>query len=1513
MNDLQQAEPTPESGSSLYGPEYYASHCGPITYDRSQPHWLEFFGVIADELIRAFRPRTVFDAGCAHGFLVESFWDRGVKASGRDISEFAVSQVRPDVRSYCTAGDLTEPIEGWYDLVTSIEVLEHMSEADGAHAIANMVAVTDRIVFSSSPDDFTESTHVNVRPPLYWLQAFAAHNFAPVIDVALPSITPYALAFERRDAEPSAEYLIACANLVRARIKLNRNFHDMGALRAKVAAAEAAQVQRQTEHDEQLAAVQRRYDNAVLERSTLLAEYDALSATHQALAGAHEQLTIEHSLLRTGQTQLLTQYDALLATSKADRDQLNDRDHSIATMQAALSDARIEQQRLRDAHDAIANSTIWSATRGVRRMASGASGTTQFIRRAVRVTYWTVSGQLPARLAARRSRGVPALPALRSEPEEFVDSAYYLSTHADVAAAGLDPERHYREYGRAEGRFPSAAAESRAASFVLADLCEPQRDEDGPKTHDADFLVSVLTPTYNTEPRYLQELLQTLRNQTYSNWEWVVVDDGSTKPETVAVLRKLAAIEPRMRLTVNATNQNISAASNAALSAVRGTHVALVDHDDLVSRGAFQAIYDAWQTAPGTHLFFTDECKLRPNGSLAEFWAKPDWSPAYLENTMCLGHLSVYEVRFLRALGGFRSKYDGTQDFDLALRASLTRPHVVHVPVFAYLWRIIPGSAATDLSEKHYAIERQRDAVMDYARQRNPAATVIPGWGAGYWRIVYPLPSPAPLLSYVIPTGGGSRVVRGARVDLVLNCIRSFETAAFYPNREYVVVHNGNLSAQQVSALEAVEGVRLVHYAQPTFNFSEKLNLGVASAKGSILCLLNDDVQAITRQGGEQLVSYLLASPEVGAIGPMCLHEDGTIQQNGVVLLGQVGPAHAGDRRPRDFGGHQVMMRCRREAFCIGGAILFVDAALYRQVGGFSEDLPLNYNDVDFGLKLRELGRTCVVDPGIEVFHFEGATKVGTSTVEQERFFLRHPGITDPYFSPWFDQSDPNYRLQLKKPSPGLSFGPWLDRHIASRAALLVPEGRFKLSVCVSVYNQPKRLLEEMFSSVVMQTYANKELVILDNGSSNAETMAWLTGVWNGGLATFVRVDENLGISGGNLKLLEAMTGDFFVAMDADDFLSVDALQMLAYAIEANPGKPIFYSDEYKSDMNSARFSPFFKPDFDPILLMNCCYPAHLMAMDAAYLRRIGAYTDARATWCHDYDTLTRSMAIGVEPIHVREAIYAWRINPGSTASVETFGKPETTDSQRFVLQRLLEAKQLADTLTIEPNRIESSRGMWRLSARASVSGITVIDSRDVWGVDGMGVAGLAIVAAKPGTEWVAILGSPKDHRVLVELSSIALFDSRVNVVSGVLLTPDRTVLWSGGLFHPESGVFDPYRGQAFNLGGYHGQLWCQRCIDVAAPIDILVKASALTRVAQHPGMASSADLVVMLGLDALQRDEFVTVTPHVQTPMPALDRLVLPTGASSLLDDVPALSRKSRWYDPLMEAKRPYKMANLQ
>jgi SAM-dependent methyltransferase len=219
---------------SLYDAEYYRHGCGPFPYDRSEPHWGRFFGEIAAHLIESLKPRRVLDAGCAMGFLVEAFWDRGVEAWGIDVSPFAIENVRRDMREYCRVGSISTDIEGTYDLITCIEVVEHMRESDAQDAIRRMCAATDTVLFSSTPSDLTEPTHFTVRPLLYWMRSFEENGFAPDLCFDASFATPHAMLMRR--SEPwHPDVLQAMVALLHARMSLVQSRAEVSSLQRTVA------------------------------------------------------------------------------------------------------------------------------------------------------------------------------------------------------------------------------------------------------------------------------------------------------------------------------------------------------------------------------------------------------------------------------------------------------------------------------------------------------------------------------------------------------------------------------------------------------------------------------------------------------------------------------------------------------------------------------------------------------------------------------------------------------------------------------------------------------------------------------------------------------------------------------------------------------------------------------------------------------------------------------------------------------------------------------------------------------------------------------------------------------------------------------------------------------------------------------------------------------------------------------------------------------------------------------
>lgn len=1103
------------------------------------------------------------------------------------------------------------------------------------------------------------------------------------------------------------------------------------------------------------------------------------------------------------------------------------------------------------------------------------------------------------------------------QPSPIFNATAYLDQNPDVRHVGANPIFHWLDFGRREGRSsPFLDIHATELGLTLQDLCDPARDERPRIESDPDFMVSVLTPTFNTRPVWLRELYRTLANQIYGNWEWVVCDDASTDATTLATLHEIAAADPRVTVVALDRPGGIATATNAALALAGGTHVALVDHDDLLARDAFLEVWRSWRAAPGMRMFYTDECKLAADGTIYDVSLKPAWSPVLLESTMYVGHLTVYDRTVLDEVGldgtgAFRSAFDGTQDFDLALRVSRLVDTACHVEVIGYLWRAVPGSTAYALDEKVWGVKRQVAAVRDHVRHLAPGAEVTAGFSPGFWQTTYALDRDPPRLSLVIPTGAGSRMVRGEQTDLLVNCISSMIEHDFYPNLEIVVVHNGDLSTRQQRYLDTIPGIRLIAYDEPTLNLARKINIGVEAASGDYVCLLNDDVEAVTPRGGEALVAFLQAHSRVAAIGPMCLYEDGRVQHNGVMLLEQ-GPAHSGIFQHPDFAGPFGYLRLRREAFGVTGAILIVARDRYREVGGFDERLPLNYNDVHFCQKLRARGWSCVVDPSVRVFHFESATKVGTFQCEKELFYRLSPAVTDPYFNAGYNQRNPYYHVPLlTRAGDGTpsSFESWLDRRIGDGRydADAETDPEISFTVGVAVFNQPAALLREMLVSLEMQTYPHKEIVILDDGCTAPGTRAWLNTLSSHPSVTLLRHKTNRGIAGGMQTMLDATRNRYFLPVDCDDFLTADALSCMARAIAANPGGALFYSDEFKSDMSSQKFSPFFKPDFDPLMITNNCFVGHLMAFSVDVHRSVCAYDDDRATWCHDWDSTLRHLAAGHEPIHVPELLYAWRINPGSTASAESDEKPQAVGSQRFVLERYLARRGLGGRLSVKRNTLGSRTGMWALEAKAPLPHVRSLDARALWRADDVRQRLLAAADAK-GTEWVALLAPDQDGRdVLRALGAPAILDPRIKVVGSNITAGGGTLLWSGGFF--ENGqVVDPTVGQVRSGGGYHGQLYCQRCVDVVAPVNVLIAADVLAQAIEaSPENMTAADLMITLGLDAAQGGWYIATTPWAETRLRNDDRGLLPLDRRGRLQDEPLAqaSRWRRWPDPAYLAAR--------
>lgn len=532
---------------------------------------------------------------------------------------------------------------------------------------------------------------------------------------------------------------------------------------------------------------------------------------------------------------------------------------------------------------------------------------------------------------------------------------------------------------------------------------------------------SIVTPVYETPARVLAKMLRSVRAQTCGDWELCLVDDASRAPHVRRILERAEAQDPRIRVRFREDNGGIVAASNDALELARGEFVALLDHDDELHPEALARVDEALLATPEADYVYTDEDKISERGRHVGIFLKPDWSPERLRTQMYTCHLSVLRRSLVEEVGGFDPAFEGSQDWDLVLKVSERARAVLHVPRVLYHWRGLATSAAGGgEAAKPWAFEAGKRAVQAHCdRTGVPARVERDRKDAGVYHLEPELQA-QPLVSIVIPTAGQVREIRYQQVVLVSHCVRSIVEKSTYENYEIVVVADEGIPAAAIEELQGIAGdrLRLVGYDRP-FSFSAKINAGAVRSEGEHLLLLNDDMEVATPNWIERMVMYS-GLPGIGAVGGKLLLEDGRLQHVGVGFEGGL-PGHPYRGFHNDVPGYANAVRIARNALAVTGACLMTRRELFEEVGGLTTTLPVNYNDVDYCLKLRTRGKRVVYDPDLVMYHFESSSR--SSDVEDwEKDLLRDRWLqltaVDPY-------SNPNLSHEL--PRLGSHF-PWALR-----------------------------------------------------------------------------------------------------------------------------------------------------------------------------------------------------------------------------------------------------------------------------------------------------------------------------------------------------------------------------------------------------------------------------------------------------------------------------------------------------
>lgn len=516
--------------------------------------------------------------------------------------------------------------------------------------------------------------------------------------------------------------------------------------------------------------------------------------------------------------------------------------------------------------------------------------------------------------------------------------------------------------------------------------------------------ISIIVPVYNPPVKFLRECLESVVGQQARNWQLVVANDGSTKPEVGEYLAAFAEQHRGDERIVIVTKENggISSALNAALERATGEYVGMLDHDDLLDRRCIAAFSEALEANGFPDCVYSDEDKVDFRGQHFELYCKPDFSPELLLTQMYLCHFTVFRTERVKAIGGLRSELDGAQDFDLALRLLPELRRVVHLPRPYYHWRAWAESTALTIDAKPWAQEAAARAQSAHLERTFGGGSVTPSRVPGL-NEVHPRVADDPVVSVIIPTIGTPNVSGTGRfVDDAVHSLLERETSA---TLEIIVVTTGVIPEVRVD-MHGKHRVRHVVYETEQFNFSEAINTGRAAATGDYLLLLNDDTTVAEPNPVTRMLE-LAQIPGVGIVGCKLSYPDTRLQHVGMVLLPS-GPTHCWIAKPAKEPGYFGSTLTPRNYLAVTAAAMLVSRQVFDELDGFDTAFARDFNDVDFCLRAHHAGHRVAWTPYAHFTHYEGATLIRRKSDPAEarlfhgRWASVYPG--DPYYSPSLNQ-----------------------------------------------------------------------------------------------------------------------------------------------------------------------------------------------------------------------------------------------------------------------------------------------------------------------------------------------------------------------------------------------------------------------------------------------------------------------------------------------------------------------------
>ena len=517
--------------------------------------------------------------------------------------------------------------------------------------------------------------------------------------------------------------------------------------------------------------------------------------------------------------------------------------------------------------------------------------------------------------------------------------------------------------------------------------------------------ISILVPVYNTPAVFLKQMIQSVRKQTYSNWELCIANANPANPEVAEILRVASKKDERIKVVDVPENEGIAQNTNRALEIAAGEYIGLLDHDDLLAVNALYEVVNTLNADAGAEVIYTDEDKVTTD--LEEHFKphfKPDFNLDLLRSNNYICHFFVAKKELIERVGAFRKDFNGAQDYDLILRCTEEAENIVHVPKILYHWRVHKESTSDNPMSKMYAYDAGKKAIEEHLKRCDTSGEVSHTKDLGFYRVKYPVQG-EPLVSILIPNKD--------QVDSLDKCLRSIEEKTDYHNYEIVIIENNSEKEETFRYYEKIssEKIRVIRW-EKEFNYSAINNFGVRHAKGDYILFLNNDVEIINSDWMREMLSHCQRK-EVGIVGARLYYPDDTIQHGGIIvgIGGVAGSVFVG--LPKGYSGYMHKAALQLDLSAVTAACMMMKRRVFEEVGGFEEKLKVAFNDVDLCLKTREKGYLVVYNPYVELYHYESKTRGAEDTKEKVRRFQTEIEYMRSHWIDILKKGDPMYNTNL--------------------------------------------------------------------------------------------------------------------------------------------------------------------------------------------------------------------------------------------------------------------------------------------------------------------------------------------------------------------------------------------------------------------------------------------------------------------------------------------------------------------